>query len=505
MARKKIEEQSGPGIVVLYTSLMILLLAFFILLNSMSKVEEAKVEAAFNSLMGTFGFQPGGLNVIRPELFGKSTSMAPPVNPVDQDYIFLRGILKEKKMLGEIKLLRSETVRTVVIPAVLLFEPDSTKLSPKGRDFLAQVAAIIKNRNYPVTLNGYTDDAPARATGRKNNWYISAERALSVLLFLIQNGVKPDRLAAFGLAGFRPMVPNTNPQNRRAQQPGGNGDGFQGHQPPPAARGGKGDGSWTFGGSHSTCWAKSRGPGMARKEKEEASFDPLGWMFTFSDLVTLLLTFFVMLLAMKQPEIQKLRAAFSIFIEGSTSSMSLSDKSEVQKFQHLLNSLRQPTIDDLTSEKQKLAAKLDLPPSQETRLLHRLQENVSLRREERGVVITLANDLMFASGEAKLSEKAKEAIHQVAAMLRYGDVPISVEGHTDNLATDPRSGFANNWQLSLARAMAVLDQLVKAEKIRASRVRVAALGDTRPLVPNDTPEHRAMNRRTEIVLLTPQP
>lgn len=214
MARKT-EEQSGPGIVVLYTSLMILLLAFFILLNSMSKVEEAKVEAVFNSLMGTFGFQPGGLNVIRPELHGKTTAMAPPVNPVDQDYLFLRGLLKEKKMLGEIKLLRSETVKTVVIPAVLLFDPDSTKLSPKGGDFLAQVAAIIKNRNYPITLNGHTDDAPARATGRKNNWHISAERALAVLLFLAGKGVKPDRLAAFGLAGFRPMVPNTTPQHRR--------------------------------------------------------------------------------------------------------------------------------------------------------------------------------------------------------------------------------------------------------------------------------------------------
>jgi len=77
-----------------------------------------------------------------------------------------------------------------------------------------------------------------------------------------------------------------------------------------------------------------------------------------------------------------------------------------------------------------------------------------------------------------------------------------VEGHTDNQITDPRSGYANNWQLSLARAMAVLDQLVKEEKVRPERLRVAALGDTRPLVPNDTPEHRAMNRRTEIVLLT---
>ena len=215
MARKKVEEQSGPGIVVLYTSLMILLLAFFILLNSMSKVEEARVEAAFNSLMGTFGFQPGGQSVFRAELFKKSSSMASPVNPVDQDYLFLRGLLKEKKMLGQIRLLRSDTVKTVVIPAVLLFDPDSTTLSPKGKEFLAQVAEIIKNRIYPITLNGHTDDAPARATGRENNWYISAERALSVVLFLIEKGVQPDRLAAFGMAGFRPLTPNTTPQNRR--------------------------------------------------------------------------------------------------------------------------------------------------------------------------------------------------------------------------------------------------------------------------------------------------
>ena len=155
------------------------------------------------------------MSVFRSELFKKSTSMTAPVNPVDQDYLFLRGLLKEKKMLGEVRLLRSDTVKTVVIPAVLLFDPDSSKLSPQGKDFLTQVAAVIKDREYPITLNGHTDDAPARATGRENNWYVSAERALSVLLFLVEKGVKPDRLAAFGLAGFRPLVPNTDPQNRR--------------------------------------------------------------------------------------------------------------------------------------------------------------------------------------------------------------------------------------------------------------------------------------------------
>jgi len=241
---------------------------------------------------------------------------------------------------------------------------------------------------------------------------------------------------------------------------------------------------------------------VARKESEGTGFNPLGWMLTFSDLVTLLLTFFVMLLAMKAPEIQKLRAAFSVFHEGSEASLSLADQAEVQQFQHMLNRLRQPTAEELTSEKQKLATQLEMPPALETYLPPRLQDKVSLRREERGVVITLANDLLFGSGQATLSPKAKEAVHDVAKLLRYGQVPLSVEGHTDNQATDPKAGYANNWQLSLARAMAVLDQLVQVEKVRPERLRVAALGDTRPLVQNDTPEHRAMNRRTEIVLLS---
>ena len=69
----------------------------------------------------------------------------------------------------------------------------------------------------------------------------------------------------------------------------------------------------------------------------------------------------------------------------------------------------------------------------------------------------------------------------------------------------PGAAAADNWSLSLQRALAVLHYLNVKENIPARRLRVAALGSTRPLVPNDTPEHRAMNRRTEIVLLMSNP
>lgn len=244
---------------------------------------------------------------------------------------------------------------------------------------------------------------------------------------------------------------------------------------------------------------------MAKKKQEGAGFNPLGWMLTFSDLVTLLLTFFVMLFAMKAPEVQKLKAAFGMFSGGADAALSITDKGKVGDFQQLLDSIRQPRADEFGTKEQDLAKGLDLPPAAEGGVAGPLQQKVNLKSEERGVVITLANDLLFAPGQATLSPQAEQAIGQAAAVLRHGAQIISVEGHTDSVKPGPGAAAADNWSLSLQRALAVLHYLNVKEGIPARRLRVAALGSTRPLVPNDTPEHRAMNRRTEIVLLMSNP
>ena len=214
MARRQRDEQEAPGIVVLYTSLMILLLAFFIMLNSISKVEEAKVEAAYQSLMSTFGFQPGGLSPFM-GADEKVSTFSAPINPVEQDYLSLRGLVKAEGFSGQIKLLRSDALRSVVLPDALLFEPGSTRLTDQARSFLDKVAGIIKDRGYPITLRGHTDDAPPMETGDKSNWYLSAQRALVVLRYLALKGVDQKRMAAFGLAGSVPLVPNSSLTNRR--------------------------------------------------------------------------------------------------------------------------------------------------------------------------------------------------------------------------------------------------------------------------------------------------
>lgn len=237
------------------------------------------------------------------------------------------------------------------------------------------------------------------------------------------------------------------------------------------------------------------------KKKEESGFNPLGWMLTFSDLVTLLLTFFVMLLSMKQPEISKLKAAFGVFAGGAAGSLSLTDSAKVQQFERLMDSLRQPSVSELTSPQERLAQMLDLPGSQETRLTTSMQKGIIFQNEPRGLVITLANDLLFAPGASELSPGAREVLKRVSPMLTYSSQPISIEGHTDALPLGGANPLGDNWALAMTRAQNVRNFLQRELKIRPARMRVASLGDTRPVAPNTTPAGRAKNRRTEIIIL----
>jgi chemotaxis protein MotB len=208
------EEPSGSGIIVLYTSLMILLLAFFIMMNSMSKTEEEKVQAVYQSLSGSFGFKEVGVNAMKQSFSGSGAGISGPISPVEQDYFNLRGIVLAQNLKDKVSLMRSAGRRSVDVESPVLFEPDSEILSAPGRDFLAQVAEVIQDRTYPLSVYGHTDDAPSQRLDGKDNWQISSDRALAVVEFLISQKVNPQRLAAFGVAGNKPLVPNTSPRNR---------------------------------------------------------------------------------------------------------------------------------------------------------------------------------------------------------------------------------------------------------------------------------------------------
>jgi chemotaxis protein MotB len=125
-----------------------------------------------------------------------------------------------------------------------------------------------------------------------------------------------------------------------------------------------------------------------------------------------------------------------------------------------------------------------------------------LQMTERGLVITFVSEIFFDSGKDKVKEDGKTTLDKVAEVLNR-DVPnsaVAVEGHTDN---DPikYSGWKSNWELSSARALAVLHYLVDECKVEPQRLSANGYGEFHPVLPNDSVQNKQKNRRVEIVIL----
>jgi chemotaxis protein MotB len=129
---------------------------------------------------------------------------------------------------------------------------------------------------------------------------------------------------------------------------------------------------------------------------------------------------------------------------------------------------------------------------------------VRIREDERGLVISLAADTFFRPASAEVDlDKAREPLQKLAALMSAPEMAgrkFRVEGHTDNVPTEPRGPFATNWELSAMRAINILHYLAD-YGVDDRRCQVSGFADTVPLASNDTPEGRAYNRRVDVILL----
>lgn len=128
-------------------------------------------------------------------------------------------------------------------------------------------------------------------------------------------------------------------------------------------------------------------------------------------------------------------------------------------------------------------------------------KDVDVGYDDRGLVVRVLDQVLFESGQAKVKSSAGSLLSQIAGVLN-GELsaqPVGIEGHTDNVPIKS-SGWKDNWDLSLARARAVLKHLEK-DGVEPSRLRATGYGEYHPIELNDTPEGRRKNRRVEIVIL----
>ncbi len=129
-------------------------------------------------------------------------------------------------------------------------------------------------------------------------------------------------------------------------------------------------------------------------------------------------------------------------------------------------------------------------------------KQVLLELAGRGLVITMANDILFDSGKAKLKSQAHSVLKKVASVIKetVPDRDVGVEGHTDNVPIK-HSGWKSNWELSAARATSVLHYLIDECGIPPQRLSAIGYGEFRPIDSNDTKSGRGKNRRVEIIIL----
>ncbi len=239
---------------------------------------------------------------------------------------------------------------------------------------------------------------------------------------------------------------------------------------------------------------------MARKVKGGEGAGAPAWMATFADMMSLLLTFFVLLLSFAEMDIVKFKDAMGS-INAALGFMSAG----TGMFQHSsrpTNFLKPMAI----SESQ---AELRLPPreSMDDKVLVELKNNINnmrlgddieVEKTDRGVVMRVKGKVFFMPGTAELKINSHPIFQTISGLMRKFPYKVVIEGHTDNVPV--RGGkYSNNWELSTARAYTALKFLQEYEGIHVDRIHIAGFGDTHPITSNNSPEGRSTNRRVEFV------
>lgn len=209
----------------------------------------------------------------------------------------------------------------------------------------------------------------------------------------------------------------------------------------------------------------------AAKKRNESSGDG-DWLTTYADMMTLLMTFFVLLFAMSTLDPVKLEQF------GDSFGKEAGSKKKTKKV----------SLSQINLEVKKLVVEQEL------------QSQVKVRMDARGVTLEIASDLAFNVGSADLSKSIKDFLIKLVSTMDKATYAIAVEGHTDNVPIRS-SVFPSNWELSAARASAVI-RFLTSQGIAADKFRAIGFADTAPKVDNDTVENRAKNRRVDITFLT---
>jgi len=239
------------------------------------------------------------------------------------------------------------------------------------------------------------------------------------------------------------------------------------------------------------------GPGRKPKLKKESSER---WLLTYSDMITLLLAFFVIMYGMSSADASKfakladsMQRAFNVGVTTGAS-----DGSILQQQMDLIESgggQDETTVEG--KDMQMIYSEMGWALQDES-----LSDKVSISVRPEGIAISVSGNLLFTSGRADLRPDAIKLLHSLGRVLTRIPNGARIEGHTDDIAPSG-TGYPTNWELSSARAVAVVRYFTEMEGIDPKRFSAVAYSQFQPVEPNESARNRARNRRSEILILYP--
>ncbi len=250
---------------------------------------------------------------------------------------------------------------------------------------------------------------------------------------------------------------------------------------------------------------------MARKEKKGDDVNPDAWLGTYADAVTLLMAFFVVLFSISSVDAQKLKELKEALQDA------LTGKNTVKELEDI-DDLKIDAKKDNNEQDKEQTEPSEKPPSEQTpapppplnkeELKQTLEEvieqknladKIKLVEDERGIILQLHESLLFDSGKADL-KATPDVLDALYTMVSSVSNSVLIEGNTDNNPINTKE-FPSNWELSTARAVSVARFFIYEKQISPKRISVKGFGEYNPIVENDTPENKSLNRRVDILIL----
>ena len=239
---------------------------------------------------------------------------------------------------------------------------------------------------------------------------------------------------------------------------------------------------------------------MTRRRYEEEHDNHERWLVSYADFITLLFAFFVVMYAISSVNEGKYRVLSNALV-GAFRSVPVAGPSEAPM-------LAAPRLDTQRRHSEALRHEREHMTRMARDILKALaplvdQGKVSVTQSPRGVRVEINASVLFAPGDAKLSEQTNQVMRAVAEVLKEDNHAIQVEGHTDNIPIR-NSAFASNWDLSAVRAAGVV-RLFAENGVAEKRLTAVGRGATQPVADNGTPEGRLRNRRVSVIILSRLP